>query len=273
LKENNHNQEKKDKREWAVMQLFRSSYPAFPLGRLEKSECPDFLLYAHNDLIGIELTELKYEREDKDFNLRAHEDFLSDIMVDAQTIVESASNLKLIVDVHFTNELGPALSLGKDCSTLLLRQAFTEVIANIVMENTPEATGIRYIIDRTSKYGYHHLPAKIESISIRNMTGRFKEGLWYAGISTKVKPLSIASISQRLVVKNQKLKGYNSTCNEFWLIIIQNSFLMSSSYEPLTAREALRHYYQSDFDKVFVFERSERGVTLLNTKKYKMEKG
>jgi hypothetical protein len=251
------------------MQLFRSIYQAFPLGKMEKSESPDFLLYTNSALIGIELTELKYEREDKKFNLRAHEDFLTEIMVDAQAIVESESELKLIVDVHFTNELGPALSLGKDCSTMLLRQAFTEAIARIVKENIPEATGIKYVIDRSSKYGYQQLPAKIESVSIQNVTGRFKEGLWYAGISTKVKPLSIASISQRLVAKNEKLKRYNPACNEFWLIIVQNSFLMASSYEPMTAREALRHYYQSDFDKVFVFERSEGEVTLLHTEKYK----
>jgi len=260
----NHNQEKKDRREWAVMQLFRSSCSFFPLGMVEKSERPDFLLYSDAGITGIELTELKYERKDKEFNLRAHEDFLSEIMSEAQTVFEAQSHLKLVVDVHFKNDIGPAITLGQDC----LKQGLIELIAHIVMENTPEATGIEYLIDRTSKYGHLYLSSKIESIYIKNMTGRFEEGLWYAGISTKVKPLSVASISQRLVAKNEKLPFYNSDCNEFWLIIIQNSFLMSSFYNPLTAREALRHLYQSDFDKVFVFERSNGEVTLLRTEKY-----
>ena len=264
----NHNQEKKDRREWAVMQLFRSSYPLFPLGKLEKSERPDFLLYFESGIAGIELTELKYERKDTEFNLRAHEDFLSEIMSGAQCIFEAQSHLKLIVDVHFKNDLGPALTLGHDRSNMLMKQGLIELIAHIVMENTPEATGIEYVINRTSKYGDLNLPSKIESIYIRNVTGRFEEGLWYAGISTKVKPLSVASLSQRLVAKNEKLPFYNPICNEFWLIIIQNSFLMSSFYNPLTAREALRHLYQSDFDKVFVFERSKGEVTLLRTNKY-----
>ena len=151
---------------------------------------------------------------------------------------------------------------------MLMRQRLVESIAQIVMENTPEATGIEYLINRTSKYGYLHLPTKIKSIYIKNMTGRFKEGLWYAGISTKVKPLSIASLSQRLAAKNEKLPFYNSTCDEYWLIIIQNSFLMSDLYDPRTAREALRHLYLSDFDKVFVFERSKGEVTRLRTEKF-----
>jgi hypothetical protein len=264
----NHNQEKKDRREWAVMQLFRSSYPLFPLGKVEKSERPDFLLYSDMNIIGIELTELKYERKDKEFNLRAHEDFLSEIMSEAQDIFESQSHLKLIVDVHFRNNIGTAITLGEEHSRMLMKEGFVKLIARIVSENTPEATGIEYLIDRTSKYGDFYLPSKIESIYIKNVTGRFKEGLWYAGISTKVKPLSIASLSQRLGAKNEKLPFYNTTCDEYWLIIIQNSFLMSDFYNPLTAREALRHLYHSDFDKVFVFERSKGEVTLLRTEKY-----
>ena len=65
------NQYKKDQREWAIIRLFRSSLTAFPIGELEKCECPDFILSTGRKKIGIELTELKYEREDRDFNLRA----------------------------------------------------------------------------------------------------------------------------------------------------------------------------------------------------------
>lgn len=264
-----HNQEKKDKREWSIIQRFRSSYQTFPLGSLEKSERPDFLLHTNKKLIGIELTELKYERADKEFNLRAHEDFLSQIMEGAQKIFEKDCAFKLVVDVHFADEFGPILSKGENTgANTLMKQGLIEAIAKIVQENTPEATGIHYNIDRTSKYGDENLPSKIESISIHNATGRLEEGLWYAGISAKVKPISISSISQRLVAKNLKLPYYNPECDENWLIIIQNSFLMSSSYDERAARDALRHSYRSDFDRVFVFERSESSVTPIRTKKY-----
>lgn len=264
-----HNQEKKDKREWSIIQRFRASYQTFPLGTLEKSERPDFLLSTKKKLIGIELTELKYEREDKKFNLRAHENFLNQIMEGAQDIFESKCDFKLVVDVHFADEFGPILSAETHTTeNTLMKQGLIEAIAKIVSENTPEATGIHYMIDRTSKYGDLNLPSKIESISIRNVTGRLEEGLWFAGISTKVKPLSISSISQRLVAKNLKLPYYNPDCDENWLIIIQNSFLMSSSYDERMAREALKHAYRSDFDRVFVFERGEGVVTPLRTKKY-----
>ncbi|MCQ2218498.1 MAG: hypothetical protein MJZ33_08475 [Paludibacteraceae bacterium] len=265
----NYNQEKKDRREWAVMQIFRSEYPVFPLGELSKSERPDFLLQSKKGLIGIELTELKYERQDKKFNLRAHEDFLSEIMEGAQEIFESKCDQKLVVDVHFANELGPILSAPyfPEKDETLMKQGLMEAIAKIVIDNMPESTGVKYKVDRTSKYGDLNLPSKIESIYILNVTGRFEEALWYAGISTMVKPLSIESISQRLRAKDLKLPFYNSESVENWLIIIQNSFLMSSSYDPITAQKALKHCYSSQFDRVFVFERSEGGITQLRTKK------
>lgn len=265
-----YNQEKKDKREWAIMRLFQSNFPAFPIGRLEKSERPDFLLYAKKKLIGIELTELKYERKDLEFNLRAHEDYLSEIMSGAQEIFERQSDQILVVDVHFKNELGPSVAMPRDQKSCLIKQGFIERIARIVMDNVPESTGTKYVIDRMSKYGDLNLPSKIEEIHVQNVTGRMTEGLWYAGISTKVKPLSVQSVSQRIEAKNEKLRCYNPECTEDWLIIIQNSFLMSSFYDPNTAREALQHRYYSEFDRVFVFERSEGQVTEL---KLRVEKG
>lgn len=268
MAEVSHNQEKKDKKEWAVINMFRQCYSSFPLGALEKSEAPDFLLRMDDRLLGIELTELKYEREDKLFNLRAHEDFLNSLMEDAQRIVEANCRFQLIVEVLFSDEISPTVLLVDDEARLLIRQGLAESIAKIVEENIPEGTGVRYVVDRSSKYGYHALHPKIQSISIQNVTGRWLEGLWYAAISTKVKPLTISSVSQRLVAKNGKLKKY-LPCDEQWLVIIQNSFLMSSSYNTLTAKSALEHTYRSDFDKVFVFERSEGLVSLLDTVKHR----
>lgn len=260
------NQYKKDQREWAIIRLFRSSFTAFPIGDLEKCECPDFILSTSRKKIGIELTELKYEREDRDFNLRAHEDFLTDIMNGAKQIVEKVCDQVLVVDVHFTNELGPSVSVPKEKASQLMRLAFTEAISKIVLDNIPMSTGKEYIIDRSSKYGDTNLPSKIEMIRIKNMTGRYDEGLWYAGISTKVKPMSVSSVCGRINDKDAKISHY-APLDEQWLIIVQNSFLMSSLYNPDDVRTALNHRYQSKFDRIFVFERSEGTVTELKVSK------
>ena len=262
-----HNQEVKDRREWAILQLFRSNYSSFPLGEVLKSECPDFLVKTKKGLLGIELTELMYDRNDQKFNLRAHESWLESIMHDAQTEFEAASDMKLIVDVHFTNELGPSVCRPKDTPSILIHDGFKEAILKMVNENVPESTGQMYVIDRSSKYGYQNLPKKIDAIYIKNVTGRFDEGLWYAGISTMVKPLSVQSIAERISDKDVKLSHYNHECRRHWLMIIQNSFLMSSLYDPQSVQRALKHKYISKFDKVFVFERSEGQVTELNIKK------
>ena len=265
MTEINFNQVKKDRREWNVMKIFRQNCQMFPLGELEKSERPDFLVRTANKLVGIELTELKYERKDKEFNMRAHEDFLEELMTCAQTIFEKDCGLKLVVDVHFHANIGPAVAMDKNHEAMLIMQGLAETIARLVTDNTPDATGISFLIDRSSKYGYYNLPSMIESVRVTNVMGRFTESLWYAGISTKVKPLSVESISQRIKAKDKKLKAYNHKCAETWLVIIQNSFLMSSKYDPVAAQRALNHRYRSDFDRVFVLERAEGIVTLLNT--------
>ena len=254
------------------MQLFRSSFSSFPIGELEKSECPDFLLHTRRGLIGIELTELKYDRNDYRFNPRGHEKWLESIMEAAQCDFERESDQKLIVDVHFFNELGPAVSRPREEPSMLLHDGFKEAIVKLVKDNVPESTGQSYVIDRQSKYGYQNLPSKIEAIYVKNVTGRYQEGLWYAGISTMVKPMTVESVTQRVTDKNVKISHYNPDCSKTWLIIIQNSFLMSSGYDPQKAYRALHHRYLSLFDRVFVFERSEGVVTELPIIKVKRDR-
>lgn len=265
--EKNQNQIKKDKREWTIINLFSSAYEQFPIGELEKSERPDFILTTKNKRIGIELTELKYERGDTKFNMRAHEDFLSDIMDNALSIYAKHKNLCLVVDVHFADSIAPlCINTGID-DAKLIKQGLSESISRIVIDNLPEATGKHYKVDRTSKYGDVNLPSMIDAINISNVTGRQAEPLWFASISTRVKPLTVESISQRIHNKDEKLDGYDTSCDSQWLVIIQNSFLMAEKYDPVAAARALRHHYHSRFDQVFVFERSEAHVTPLITTK------
>lgn len=259
----NHNQVRKDKREWAVMRMFRSAYSSFPIAEVEKSECPDFLVRSSHGLIGVEVTELKYDRNDFDFNPRGHESWLESIMDAARIEFEESSDQKLIVDVHFYNELGPTISRPKDKPALLLHDGLKEAILKIVRDNVPEATGLEFAVDRTSKYGYENLPSIIQAIYIKNMTGRYMEGLWYAGISAKVKPMSVQSLTERISDKNTKISHYNHECKKMWLLIVQNSFLMSENYDPQAVYRALHHRYRSLFDKVFVLERIEGNVTEL----------
>ena len=118
ITENEKNQEKKDKREWGVIKMFRSCYSSFPIGELSKSESPDFLLQNEGRLIGIELTELKYERADKEFNLRAHEDFLSSLMEEAQKIIaEQRAEIK-----------GEPQNLEEQAISLVGREIYTKLI-------------------------------------------------------------------------------------------------------------------------------------------------
>lgn len=262
----NSNQAKRDRREWTIMNLFSSAYSQFPLGEVEKSERPDFIVRAQNGKrIGIELTELKYERKDTEFNMRGSEDFLSEIMLGAQDTYERSNDLTLVVDVHFGDQIAPMVAMKQtDQEAILIRSGLSETIARIVSDNLPEATGKHYVVDRTSKYGDVNLPTFIEAIHITNVCGRMDEPMWYASISTRVKPLSVESIAQRIADKDNKILGYDSECNQMWLIIIQNSFLMSSHYDPVAAQHALRHRYRTRFDKVFVFERSQANVSQLN---------
>ncbi len=262
----NTNQHKKDRREWTIMNLFMEHYNQFPIGDVEKSERPDFIVQTlKGKRIGIELTELKYERNDTEFNMRAHEDFLSHIMHIAEEKYTQNNNLTLVVDVHFADTIAPdIIQQPTEENAQLISNGLAESIARIVSDNLPEATGKHYIVDRNSKYGDMNLPSMLEAIHITNVTGRMDEALWYASISTRVKPITVDSIAQRIADKDHKLQGYDNTCQQQWLVIIQNSFLMSSQYDPVAAQRALRHRYRSRFNRIFVFERSSAMVNELN---------
>ncbi|MCQ2202500.1 MAG: hypothetical protein MJZ27_10490 [Bacteroidales bacterium] len=264
------NVQKKDRREWTIMNLFAQVYRNFPSrGEISKSERPDFIVTTPKGRIGVELTELKYERLDSEFNMRAHEDFLNQMMHTAYDKYKSFDvdiECPLVVDVQFSEKISPLIATNdtKEAEKAnLLREGLAEKIAQIVIDNMPMATGKQYVIDRTSKYGDLHLPVLVERILVTNVSGLLKEHLWYASISTKVKPLSIESVSQRIKDKDKKLEGYDKDCIEQWLLIVQNSFLMSAHYDPVAAARALRHKYPSKFNRVLVFERSNAKVTEL----------
>lgn len=262
----NTNQSKKDKKEWTIMKLFMESFSQFPLGNVLKSERPDFIVETlKGKKIGIELTELKYERKDTEFNMRAHEDFLSHIMNKAEEIFSKLSNQTLVVDVHFTDAIAPEIVMQpKADNAQLISLGLAETIARIVNDNLPESTGKHYIVNRQSKYGDINLPSAIESMHITNVSGRMEEPLWYASISTRVKPLSVDSIVQRIEDKDNKLLNYDKSCDQQWLLIVQNSFLMSSQYDPIAVQRALKHRYRSLFDRIFVIERSAACVNELS---------
>lgn len=264
------NAQKKDRREWTIMNLFAQVYRNFPSrGEISKSERPDFIVTTPKGRVGIELTELKYERLDSEFNMRAHEDFLNQMMNTAYEKYKSFDvdiEYPLVVDVQFSEKISPLIATSdtKEAEKAnLLREGLAEEIAQIVADNTPMATSKQYVVDRTSKYGDLHLPVLVERILVTNVSGVLKEHLWYASISTKVKPLSIESVAQRIKDKDKKLEGYDKDCIEQWLLIVQNSFLMSAHYDPVAAERALRHKYPSKFDRVLVFERSNAKVTEL----------
>ncbi len=265
------NAQKKDRREWTIMNLFMQSYQNFPTrGEVSKSERPDFLVDTPNKRIGIEVTELKYDRDDSAFNLRAHEDFLNQVMIFAESAYiksEADSSLPLVVDVRFSDRISPLVApcdnKESEKKAELMRLGLAQEVATIVADNLPVATGKQYIVDRTSKYGDMHLPLLVEKIIITNVSGLLKEHLWYASISTRVKPLSIQSIAQRIKDKDKKLEGYDTGCDEQWLLIVQNSFLMSAQYDPIAVNKALKHKYPTKFDRVLIFERSQAKVTEL----------
>ena len=78
--------------------------------------------------------------------------------------------------------------------------------------------------------------------------------------------MSVASVCGRINDKDEKIVHY-APLDEQWLIIVQNSFLMSSLYNPDDVKTALNHKYRSRFDRIFVFERSEGTVTELKIEK------
>ena len=224
-------------RERHFVELFKSAYKDFPVGRIvadETQERPDVLVVAPQGKIGIEVTSLY------DDKLKRVESECEKAVSEAQRIYEKRSLPCLHVSVH----IGGENSFNKKT-----RHKFATAIANLVATNIPHVSKFTEVNNDWNNPD--QFPYEIESIYIYRYSWPEKNR-WSAPSAGLYRENFTDELQSAISKKESRLRGYASDCKEHWLLVIAENSSPSTFFDP--SEKTTSHCYRSSFNKVFLLE-------------------
>ncbi len=230
---------KKKMRERSQFERFRQVCTALPVGRIENSEEPDFLVHSDERILGVEVTELYRPPEAGKQPLQEAESLQTRIVDQAQSIYEANGGPPLYVSVVFgfyerfnkKDVMALASRLAKFISSLSINEG-----DRLQLENMYE--------DR-------NYPEEITMLFIDRSPGH-KQALWHPFGAVMVPGCAPKEIQARVDAKNKLCDVYRKKCQEIWLLIVVDGFSLSTLID--LPDETLNHTYESQFDRIFLFE-------------------
>lgn len=232
------NMNKKD-RERYQLEMFKAKFSGFPTGTIVPSEEPDFLIEDGERIIGVELTEFYRGTPTNQMPRQASESLKNQIVERARAMFEGNGGPFLIVYVYF----GFHLELRKNRVTELASK-----LAKIVSDN-PVNIGETIVLENQWD-DLNYFPEEFISIDILRPF-EITQPLWAVPDADVIPKFSIDTIQQVIDKKNVLTPAYRKRTQELWLLII-HGFTLSYTFED--EREVLGHNYNSDFDRVFLFD-------------------
>jgi hypothetical protein len=208
----------------------RRACTLFPAGRLEPHEIPDFLLFAEDRTIGIEVTELCREEP------RAEAGRLSKVPDRAK---------KLYCGYPQAESVDVSVAFWRAENVTV--KNLTKSLADFVYENrVSKGTGFK-----------RNLPQGFSYIGIFEPLR--DEPRWQAGraFDTIIAPKEL--IASRIAEKNGRVRDYRLSAREVWLLIVNDQFLGPG--EVYARPDHLAEWkFPFDFDKVLLFLREPGGA-------------
>ena len=233
--------DKKD-REWDCLQSFSKCFPEFPQGRMVPTENPDFLVHTQNGILGIELTLLHRETPDAKHPMQEQE-------VLGRQVLQKASELydqKHLPPIHMSVHFNPQYRLVKLEVPDTARAVLDLVLAT--------GTSSRFELKETEE-NTEHWPQQIARIvGLRNPS--LTKRTWSptdAGCVPDLHPDLVQMVISR---KNRRVQDYRRRCTEIWLLLVADGFGISSTVT--VTHHVTRHNYDSEFDRIFLFQRFDR---------------
>jgi hypothetical protein len=238
---NNKTQERK------FAEVFRSAFSDFPEGELvldHEQERPDLILKTADRKIGIEVTRILHEE------LRRGESECERMVAAARAIYEQRNLPNLHVAVHVGRN---------EPFNMANRPRFASTLANLVAANIPGSNGLLEVQNDWSDAEV--FPYEIDSILIlRNPVLTVNH--WNAGQAGFILENFIEALQRVLDSKESRFVGYDTSCDEQWLLIVAENGSPSAAFDPSTA--TLAHSYTSSFDRVFFLDLFKSNVRELN---------
>ena len=203
---------------------------------------PDFKIILNNKVIGIEHTRLLLPKDSKGNDPVKHHVSSNRIIENAERMFKEKRNEKLTVTVNFFGSYGLSLKsnmlTGKDVKEL------SKFICDFVLINIPEYGARRSFEQFDMQLGEQILPDQIDHISIDH-----KYDCWTQSEGGLVPDIRSDALYSRIASKDPKLKNYNNTFDEVWLLIVENQWNMLSYFDFSYANDI---EVNSHFNKVFI---------------------
>lgn len=226
------------------LKIFQECYPEISDMDYISGENPDFILESNYRTLGVEHRRIVKPADNKGFSLKQEE------QVQQKTVNLACENFYkdtgkfMEVTISFANR------------TRINAKNLAPQITEIVKNNIPEENNIELI--RKYDGSKQILPDDLTKIRIYNSV-KLKGNYWTfdgAGFQTNLNPDWIKSA---IAEKNQKLLNYKENhpeCSQFWLLLVKHGFRPSSWFD--IPDNICQIEFESDFDKVFLFDVQRR---------------
>ena len=235
-------QNSKKREEKTLLTYFSQVYPDFPKGKIYNTESPDFVIsLGRKRKLGIELTRLTQPKsENQEFTTAQISNLEKKICYKAQKIFESRNDLPLLVFLYFNNNIR------------VKNNDVTKIAETIILDIQNHTADI----DRKSMFQiYIENPIANDYVDLIYILyhPNVKSSCWSNAGGYIVPTLSKEYLIQKIDSKEDKLPLYRKKrINNFWLIIVTDSFDRSTSFNINNQIEAWN--IKSNFNKVFLFE-------------------
>ncbi len=242
--------ELKNREERILMDHFRRLYPAFPAGKLNKSESPDFILrFSDKSRIGIELTSL------------------AGIPGPGDPFQPDENHKQ---EAYILSRAARLFSAGR-VLPLYLRAAFSEAQEATDPDPEERARQLASWVEMNIQTIDPGLPfciqlnpdglSFISQIRILYMPGTMNS-LWVVENGSPEITEVMANIQRSISRKEEKIRLYRrKRLGQYWLIIIAHGFRGPASFNLGNHLEKMEIY--SSFDRIFLFEPFNQQITSL----------
>lgn len=222
------------------LEQFRSLIPDFPVGTVESTEEPDFLIHGPTSAVGIELTDLYRETKVGQVPEQATEAMRKRVVNRAQEIYTSRQ-LPPVIATFFLDDRVHIKRLEVELHATQL--------ADLVAQNIPAPDSTREV--PAGWDDMQAVPVILHSLSVHRLDSVTRT-LFSSPGATWVATLTREDIESALCSKEQKYKAYRSRCGEAWLVINSDIEPMATWFE--SDLEILRAPFKSSFQRAFLVQ-------------------
>ena len=236
-------------KERSFLDDFKLIYPDFPLGKIDESEGPDFLVLTEAETIGIEVTEYIRGQGGGGSSIR-RDDMLRERIVSAVQ-AEFESRHQAPLEVNFV-WYGHRHLRKTDVQNLVSSAA--ELIVKKIPRRTLE--NVRIGPDQLSGTSLGKFVAYVSIIRLRATA----QGAWHSS-ETGWTEVGTDELQALISSKEEKIDSYLKKCASGWLLIVADRPHVSSAAELLD--NVKRHSFQTRFERVFFYNRWNQSVITL----------